>query len=87
MFYTSMGYMFVSLAAIFALGLVPSLAPRIYPASPNVSRRLIAPVVFAMLATACFTGIALQALVLTVVLGLPCIITNRWHERKFKRVG
>ncbi|BCM89865.1 hypothetical protein IAD21_01713 [Abditibacteriota bacterium] len=77
----SLGYMFVSIAAIFALGLVPILSSRIYPTSPSLQRRLIAPLLFVLLAGSCFAGLGFQALVLTVIAGLSCIALKRWQDR------
>ena len=79
---TTLGWMFVALAALFALALVPRLAVRFYPARPGVGTRSAAPVIFSLLAGACFSGFDMPALVAVVLLGSAQIITSR---RKAKR--
>ena len=79
---TPLGWMFVALAAIFTLGIAPPFARRFYPGSPNFVRRLAAPVIFALLAAACFQGMALPALSLVVILGTALIAVSRRIGRK-----
>lgn len=69
--------MFLSLAALFALGVSPRFARRFYPESPSFQRRLAAPALFAVLSIACFQGMALPALIATAALGSVVIIHNR----------
>jgi hypothetical protein len=83
--YTALGYLFVLVTALFALGLAPRLAPLFYPdyfAEPGLLRRLAAPVLFALLALSCFIGWGLQAFILTAVLGMAQIIVSRWNRQK-----
>ncbi len=75
--YTTMGWMFVFMAAFFALGLLPQLAKRFYPDSARFRLRLAAPIIFGLMATACFIGLALPAMVLTVALGLPLVVQRK----------
>lgn len=81
---TDFGWLFAAMAAIFALGLTPQGARRFYPASPKLPGRLAAPVVFALLAAACFAGVAVEALSVVVVGGVTQIGVSRWHGRKSK---
>ena len=82
--HTQLGWMFAALAALFALGLAPRLAPRFYSAAPSAPRRLAAPVLFAALAVACFLGAAVQALSAVVIAGMPLIVSRRWEGRKHR---
>lgn len=77
-----LGWMFAAIAALFTLGLMPLFARRFYPDSSGLLRRLAAPVIFLLLAVACFTGMALQALSLVVVFGLALIAMSRRKSRK-----
>ena len=79
---TPLGWMFVALAAIFTLGLAAPFARRFYPSSPNLLRRLAAPVIFSLLAVACFRGGALPALVVVVIVGVGLIAIRRRSNQK-----
>lgn len=81
------GWLFVAMAALFALGLIPRWAVRFYPASPPFLVRLAAPIIFAVLASACFLGLSVQALTVVVVCGLTLIFVSRWAGRKSKPTG
>jgi len=81
------GWMFVALTAIFALGLSPRWANRFYPTSPSFSRRLAAPVIFAALAAVCFAGFALQALSAVVIAGGALIAMHRRTARRNQRAS
>ena len=76
--------MFVALATIFALGLAGPLARHYYPGPTTFSRRVAAPLIFSVLAAACFTGIGLTALIFAVLLGLTLVIVRRWRLRNDK---
>ena len=78
---TPLGWMFVLIASVFALGLTRTFARHFYPESPGFARRLAAPLSFAALAGACFRGAALPALVLTFALGATMILLSRWNRR------
>ncbi|MGH7940687.1 MAG: hypothetical protein ACREFR_06400 [Limisphaerales bacterium] len=73
-----MGWDFVVIAAIFALGLVKPFVRRFYPASAGFIRRLAAPVIFSALAATCFAGVGLWAFICAVILCLPQIVVSRW---------
>lgn len=79
---TPFGWTFIIVAAIFTLGLMPRFARRFYPTAPRFLVRLAAPVIFALLATACFLGLALKALSIVVILGMAQIIVSQWRGRK-----
>lgn len=80
--HTQFGWMFTAIAAIFALGLAPRFARHFYPASPNFLVRLAAPVSLATLGTACFMGMAIQALVAVVAVGVTLILISRGNGRE-----
>jgi hypothetical protein len=80
-FYRFFGWMFVFLAAFFALGLTASLARHFYPHSPSFLRRLAGPLIFGLLAVACFMGIGRAALILVVLSGLTLIVISHWRRR------
>lgn len=79
---TPFGWMFVMLTAIFTLGLMPHFARRFYPTAPPFAVHLAAPVIFALLASACFLGLAMKALSVVVVLGMAQIVVSRLRGRK-----
>jgi hypothetical protein len=81
-FFERFGWCMVAVASIFALGLVPRLASRFYRGSPGFARRLAAPVIFSVLAAACFLGIGGELLILVAVLGLTQIIMSRRRKRR-----
>ncbi len=83
---TQFGWMFVAIAALFTLGLIPRFARRFYPGSPSLLRRLAAPVIFLLLAAACFAGMALPSLSLVVLLGTAMIAVTRRKGRRPPRV-
>jgi hypothetical protein len=74
---TPLGWMFLGIAALFLLGLVPRLAGRFYPTRPRFVTRLAAPVVFGGLAAACFAGFATPALYAVAVVGAVLIVYRR----------
>jgi hypothetical protein len=74
---TGFGWLFVAMAAIFALGLIPRWAVRYYPTSPPFLVRLAAPVIFAVLASACFLGLAVKAFAVLIVCGMILILIRR----------
>ena len=74
-------WLFVSMTAIFALALWPKLAVRFYPESPNLGRRFAAPVIFALLAAACYLGAAIQTLAAVTLFGLILIVIQRRRGR------
>lgn len=79
---TPFGWMFAALAALFTLGSTAPFARRFYPSAPSFLRRLAAPVIFALLAVACFRGAALPALSFVVILGAVQIVVSRRIGRK-----
>ena len=79
---TTFGWMFVGLAALFSLGIVPRGAGRFYPTRPGVRVRLAAPVIFGLLAVACFMGVGLPALSTVAVLGVAQILVSRRANRR-----
>ena len=76
------GWMFVGLAALFSLGVVPRWAGRFYPTKPGLRVRLAAPVIFGLLAAACFVGAGFLALGTVVVLGGVQVLVNRRAQRR-----
>ena len=82
-----MGWNFLLIAVVFALGLATLFARRFYPSSPSFVRRLAAPIIFIVLAVACFAGIGRWALICVTVLGLALIIVSRWRRRGDKHAA
>lgn len=80
-FYNPLGWMFVALATIFALGIIGPLTLRYYPGQTTLPHRLAAPVIFSVLAAACFAGIGKGALIFVASLGLALAIRRRWQLR------
>jgi hypothetical protein len=80
-----LGWMFVLLATIFSLGLTKLFAKRFYPASPGFSRRLAAPLIFGVLALACFMGTSFLALTLVVLLGSTQVVISHLKHRNASR--
>ena len=78
---TTLGWMFIALAALFSLALLPRLAGRFYPTRPGYVTRLAAPVIFGLIAAACFAGYGLPALAVIAVVGFAQIIANRKRVR------
>jgi hypothetical protein len=76
-----MGWDFVLIAAVFALGLTKTFARRFYPALPSLKHRLAAPIIFSTLAAACFAGFGFWALTRVATLGLALMIVTRWRRR------
>ena len=76
-FFVPFGGCLLLIAGIFSLGLWNPIGRRLYPGAPSVPRRLAAPLVFAALATACFFGHGLEAMLLTTILGALLIRHNR----------
>ena len=74
---TPLGWMFLGLAALFSLGLVPRMAGQFYPTRPGFVTRLAAPVTFGLLAAACFAGFAIPALYTVAVVGTALIVYRR----------
>jgi hypothetical protein len=77
-----LGWMFLSIAALFAFGVSPRFARRFYPEGPGLPARLAAPALFTALSVACFLGMALPALVTTVALGTIGSIHHRHKLRE-----
>ena len=86
-FYQRLGWGFLLIAAIFSLGLARPFARRFYPGSPGFIPRLAAPVIFALLAAACFAGVGMLVFVLTATLGLTQIVVSRSRRRGTRRAG
>jgi hypothetical protein len=84
--YKALGWMFVALAGIFALGMAKPFARYYYPGLPGFPRRLAAPLIFGILAAACFMGIGRAALIFVVLLGLTLAVIGRWRGRNDKPV-
>ena len=82
--YKVLGWMFVALTAIFALGIAGPLARQYYPGPSTLPRRLAAPLIFNILAMACFMGFGQAALIFTVLLGLTLVVSRRWRLRNDK---
>ena len=74
---TPLGWTFTGIAALFSFGLVPSLAAWFYPTRPGFFTRLAAPVIFAVMAAACFAGFSTPVLVTVAVLGTAVIVTRK----------
>jgi hypothetical protein len=74
---TPLGWMFLGIAALFSLGLVPPLAGRFYPTRPRFVIRLAAPVIFGFLTASCFAGFATPALYAVAVAGTVMIVYRR----------
>lgn len=81
-FYHHFGWCLLALALIFLMGLLPPIARRFYPEQPHFRLRLAAPVIFAVLASACFAEIGLAAMILTITIGIALIGYNRFTLRK-----
>lgn len=84
---TQFGWLFAAIAAIFAFGLIPRWTVHFYPTAPPFLVRLAAPIIFAVLATACFMGLAVKALSLVIICGMILIAISRWVGRKSKTAG
>ena len=80
----ALGWMFVALAAIYALGVAEPLARRFYPGSPGLLARLGAPLIFAGLAAACFQHFAIPALISIVTLGMVQITWSHWLRQRVR---
>lgn len=74
---TPLGWMFLGLAAMFSLGLIPPMAVRFYPTRPGLVARLAAPATFGLLAAACFAGFATPALYAVAGVGTSLIVNRR----------
>ncbi|HEX4612821.1 MAG TPA: hypothetical protein VH092_31795 [Urbifossiella sp.] len=72
-----LGWTFLGLTALFSLGLVPRLASRFYPTRPVLLVRLAAPVIFSVLAAACFAGLAFPAVCVVAAVGTALIVRRR----------
>ena len=74
-----LGYGFLAIALLFSAGLLPRFARRFYPQIPlpGAARRGAAPVIFSLLAAACFAGYGLPALVVVAVGGAVLIAKSR----------
>ncbi len=86
-FYQILGWTFMLIACLFALGLATPIARHFYPDSPKFRHRLAAPLIFGALAVACFIGFGRAALFLVALLGLSLIAVSRWRRRSAKRAG
>ena len=82
--YLVFGWMFVALAGIFALGVARPFARYYYPVLPSFPRRLAAPLIFGILAAACFMGIGRAALIFVALFGLTLAVIRRWRCRNDK---
>ena len=69
MYWNSLGWTLLSLAAVFSLGAAPWGARCFYPKAPSLGRRLAAPILFLLLALACFAGIGFPVMVALAVVG------------------
>jgi len=85
--YAAFGWIFVALAAIFALGMAKPFARYYYPDLPSFPRRLAAPLIFGVLAAACFMGIGRAVLIFVVLVGLTLVFIRRWRCRNNKLVA
>jgi hypothetical protein len=72
-----LGGCMAAIAALFALGLMPGLAPRVYRGRPGFARRLAAPAIFGILAIACFSGLGLPTFIAVALAGLALITVAR----------
>jgi hypothetical protein len=79
-FFLPFGWWLLLVAAVFALGLWPRVGRHFYPGAPGFRRRLAAPVIFTCLAVACFRGAGLQAMLVTVILGMTQIVVSRGNR-------
>jgi len=86
-FYPHFGWCLLALALLFLMGLLPPIARRFYPERPNFRLRMAAPVIFAVLACACFAGIGLAAMILTITIGMALIGYNRFTLKKQSKDG
>lgn len=77
----SLGWCFVAIAGLFLLGLLPAFAARFYPQSVGVVPRAAAPVLFALLSMACFSGFGLWALGLIALGGGALVVLQRRRDR------
>jgi hypothetical protein len=83
----ALGRMFVLLSVVFAMGLIKPFVRHFYPASPGFPRRLAAPIIFVVLAMACFKGLGSVALILVVLSGLTQIIISRRRRRNARHAA
>jgi len=86
-FYHHFGWCLLALALIFLMGLLPPIARRFYPERPHFRLRLAAPVIFAVLACACFAEIGLAAMILTITIGMALIGYNRFTLKNQSKDG
>ena len=80
-FFAPLGWCFLAIAGLFLLGLTPRFAPRFYPDASGVVARAAAPVLFALLAAACFGGWGQPALVTTTLVGAALCVLQRRRDR------
>lgn len=76
-FYSSLAWLFTALSLGGLLGLTPRFRAKIYPENPNALLCAAAPVLFSLLAVACFCGLGLAALSVVAVGGLALIAIAR----------
>jgi hypothetical protein len=79
--FNTLGWCFSGTATVFLFGLLNPLARRFYPENPDIFRRAAAPVIFALLSVACFTGAGMQAMILLVLAGTIQIVIDRRNRR------
>jgi len=79
--YRVLGWTFGLIAAIFSLGLAQPFARHFYRGAVSFPRRMAAPVIFAALAVACFTGMGLPALIFIALFGSATVVIKLWRSR------
>ena len=78
-FMPAFGAILFAVAALFTPGVLPRFAPRFYPGNPALGRRLAAPLLFAALGAACFTGAGPGAMIAAAMLGTTQAGIARWR--------
>ena len=81
-FWNGLGWTLMGVAALFSLGISTRWAHYFYPEPLAPSRRAAAPVLFALLAVACFSGAGFPVLVMVAACGaLQSMLARRALRR------
>lgn len=83
-FYVVFAWAFVSIYALFMLGVAPAFGRQIYPQfdSLSLTTRVLAPLPFALIAAGCFAGFGQPTLIATIIVGVVLIALHQAHKAK-----